>query len=238
MNLLSILECDNCYLTNLSAYLHNVKFSSFSTRCSNSEYLDNCIDVEYCFLCVWLKNKKYCILNKQYTKKEYEKIVPKIKLKMWELWEYWKFFPYSMMYTDYNSTIARVYFPETKENIEKLWGYYENNGNQKVDNVSDSLPDNIKDFENEEKWIETICVKTWKRFNYISQVVDLHKKMNLPLFSVFHIDRIVKNYKYFQFKEYTSKCYVSWKDIKHYYNQELGYKKIISNEEYMKIVNS
>ncbi len=238
MNLLSILESDSCYLTNLSAYLHNVKFSSFSTRCNNSEYLDNCIDLEYCFLCVWLKNKKYCILNKEYSQKEYEELLPKVKLKMWQIWEYWKFFPYSMMYTDYNSTIARIYFPDTKENIENLWGYYENNDNSKNTFIEDSLPDNIRDFKDWLNWIETICTKTWKNFNYISQVIELHKKINLPLFSIFHINRITKGFKYLQFKEYNSKCYISWKQIKHYYNPEFGYKKIISNEEYQEIVNS
>src|SRR3989338_7923745 len=36
-----------------------------------SEYLDLCVECEYCFGCVGLKKKKYCILNKQYTKDEY-----------------------------------------------------------------------------------------------------------------------------------------------------------------------
>src|SRR3989344_4578595 len=39
-----------------------------------SEYLDLCVECEYCFGCVGLKKKKYCILNKQYTKEEYEKL--------------------------------------------------------------------------------------------------------------------------------------------------------------------
>jgi hypothetical protein len=33
-----------------------------------------------CFLCV--KNKSYCILNRQYTKEEYEELVPRIIEKM------------------------------------------------------------------------------------------------------------------------------------------------------------
>ena len=36
-------------------------------------------------LWVKLKQKKYCILNKQYTKEEYEKLVPKIKKHMNEM---------------------------------------------------------------------------------------------------------------------------------------------------------
>ncbi|MFZ1019861.1 MAG: hypothetical protein WAN61_02635, partial [Minisyncoccia bacterium] len=43
-----------------------------------SEYVDLCKEVEYCFGCVGLRNKKYCILNKQYSKEEYEKLKNKI----------------------------------------------------------------------------------------------------------------------------------------------------------------
>ncbi len=41
-------------------------------------YSYNCHSSEYLFGCVSLRNKKYCILNKQYTKDEYETLVPKI----------------------------------------------------------------------------------------------------------------------------------------------------------------
>jgi len=239
LNVLSILECDKSYLINMCAYQYNVKFSSYSIRCKDSEYLDNCTDLENCFLCVWLKNKKYYILNKEYTQKEYEELIPKIKLKMWQIWEYWKFFPYSMMYTDYNSTIARLYFPETKENIEKLWGYYKKKYQDNLWNIEEKLPDNIKDIELINNQIETICLKTWKKFNYIWQVVELYKNLNSPIFSIFHLERIVNNYTYLTWiVEQQTKCYISWKQIKHYYNPNLSYKKVISNEEYQKIINS
>jgi len=31
-----------------------------------------------------------------------------------------QFFPYNMMYSGYNTTLAKIYFPETKENMKKL----------------------------------------------------------------------------------------------------------------------
>ena len=37
------------------------------------------------FGCVGLRNKEYCILNKQYTKEEYEELVPKIIKQMNEM---------------------------------------------------------------------------------------------------------------------------------------------------------
>src|SRR3989344_4358220 len=67
-----------------------------------SEYLDNCVEVEYCFGCVGLRKKKFCILNKQYTKEEYEKLRAQIVKDMQKGGEYGKFSPYSLGLCDYN----------------------------------------------------------------------------------------------------------------------------------------
>jgi len=58
---------------------YNCAFLTSSTNCTNcfySSYLRNCSD---CFGCVGLSGKKYCILNNQLTKEEYEKTVKIIK---------------------------------------------------------------------------------------------------------------------------------------------------------------
>ncbi|MBI4652772.1 hypothetical protein HY750_00770 [Candidatus Kuenenbacteria bacterium] len=47
-------------------------------NCSNIEYSNHCHSSSNLFGCVGLRHKEYCILNKQYTKEEYEKLVPKI----------------------------------------------------------------------------------------------------------------------------------------------------------------
>jgi len=59
--------------------------SAFVNLCrTNSEllYCDYCMNCQNCFGCAGLKNQQYCILNKQYTKEEYEKLVPQIIEKM------------------------------------------------------------------------------------------------------------------------------------------------------------
>ncbi len=62
------------------AYLYN---SENNTNCYHSADLTNCTD---CFGCVGLKNKKYCILNNQLTKEQYEKAVKIIKKELG--WKY------------------------------------------------------------------------------------------------------------------------------------------------------
>lgn len=54
----------NCY---------NLQYAIDVKRCKNSAFLFDCQDCEDCFLCWNLRNKRYCILNKQYTKEEYLK---------------------------------------------------------------------------------------------------------------------------------------------------------------------
>jgi len=62
-----------------------------SSRIFYSYYLESC---SFCIWCIWLKNKQYCILNKQYTKEEWEVLADKIFSQMEEDWILWDFFPW------------------------------------------------------------------------------------------------------------------------------------------------
>ncbi|MBI2610179.1 hypothetical protein HYW53_03310, partial [Candidatus Giovannonibacteria bacterium] len=46
--------------------------------CLNVQYGDFCRHCQNLFGCLGLRNKQYCILNRQYTKEEYEALVPRI----------------------------------------------------------------------------------------------------------------------------------------------------------------
>ncbi|MEK9130137.1 MAG: hypothetical protein AAB526_01945, partial [Patescibacteria group bacterium] len=69
-----------------STGFYNSKFCLFNLTggapgkmsCFNLEYCYGVVGSNNCFGCVNLKNKEYCILNKQYSKEEYEELVPKI----------------------------------------------------------------------------------------------------------------------------------------------------------------
>lgn len=78
-------DCNYCY--NLSGCYECLNSSNSSScnflmnsmNCSESEYLISCHNCQNCFGCVYLNNKQYCILNKQFTREEYEFAVRKIK---------------------------------------------------------------------------------------------------------------------------------------------------------------
>lgn len=59
-------------------YDNNLIFTLYCGECSNLAYSAYCQYSKNLFACVGLKHKEYCIFNKQYTKKEYEELVPKI----------------------------------------------------------------------------------------------------------------------------------------------------------------
>ena len=94
----------------------NVKFSHESGwGLNDAEYCKSVVGGSDIFGCISIRNKKYCILNKQYTKEEYEAIVPKIIEQMQRNGERGEFFPSSISPFGYNETIAQEYFPYTRE---------------------------------------------------------------------------------------------------------------------------
>jgi hypothetical protein len=101
----------------------------FCVRCWGTRYgmyLNECDNVSNCFLSVWLERKSYCILNRQYTKEEYEELVPRIIEKMMATplrggfegqVEWGEFFPASMSPFGYNETVANEYFSLSRGDV-------------------------------------------------------------------------------------------------------------------------
>ena len=52
--------------------LYKCSYAFFSNDCSDSMFLFDCRNCVNCFGCVNQRNAKYCVYNKQYSKKEYE----------------------------------------------------------------------------------------------------------------------------------------------------------------------
>lgn len=117
-------------------------------------YSYNCHNCKNCFGCTGLQKKEYCILNKQYSKEQYEALLPKIKIHMDEMpyidrkeriYKYGEFFPVELSPFGYNKTVAQEYFPFTKEEIEREGYIYEGEQerNYTVTKTWSDLPDTI-----------------------------------------------------------------------------------------------
>ena len=75
-------ELHLCYEGNVPDHSYRACFSVMCRSCTNILYSEMCHGCQDCFGCVGLRNKQYCILNKQYSKDEYEKLVGEIIIKM------------------------------------------------------------------------------------------------------------------------------------------------------------
>ena len=84
-----------------------------------SIYLESC---SFCLGCIWLKNKSYCILNKQYTKEEWYEKVDEIFGQMDADGTLGEFFPACMNPFYFNDTAAYLIDPSfTKEEVTAKW---------------------------------------------------------------------------------------------------------------------
>jgi len=210
----------------------------YCSNCRYSYYLNCCDNCEYCFGCVGLKNKSYCVFNKQYSKEEYEALVAKIKDQMKKDGEWGKFFPLSLAYGGYNLSTANCYFPETKESINKLGGRWEEIVDSAKDGISgDDVPDQISFVSDDFSKQAIICPATKWRFNIASEELKFYKRFGIPL-PHYHPDkRVLDNFKLLTVTNpETCKCYFCSKEIIHYYPAEWGYKKIACVECYQREV--
>jgi hypothetical protein len=187
-------ECFDTGLNDSQIYWTSVVYHSFDVR-----YSINCHNCSHIFGCYGLRKKEYCILNKQYTKEEYENLLPKIIAHMNEMpyvdnqnriFKYGEFFPYDISPFAYNETIAQEYFPLDKNEVHsKGWQWYNREErhydvsmkNENIPNsileVTDSISNEIIECKNKGQEISG-CTTA---FRILPAEFDLYKKLNVPL---------------------------------------------------------
>ncbi len=131
---------------------------------------------------VALKSNQYCILNKQYTKAEYEKLVPKIIADMTKRGEWGEFFPISISPFAYNESVAPDYFPASKEQIKKLGGtWYEETIINRYQGPKYTVPENIRDVSDTIIQQILTCESCQKNYKLIAPEVQFYQQEKIPL---------------------------------------------------------
>lgn len=185
-----------CYQIVAGTHLNTVSFAVTYLHGSDAQYCFNIFNSDHLFGCIGLKQAKYCILNKQYSKTEYEELVPRIIEHMQKTGEWGEFFPANISPFAYNETVAQEYFPMAKEEvIAKNWRWREREDStvtvKKIIPAS-KLPDSIDDIPDDIlNWAIT-CEKTQKLFKIQKGELDFYRKMKLP------IPRFHPNQRYIQ----------------------------------------
>ena len=119
-------------------------------------YSMNCHNSHDLFGCIGLRNAEYSILNKQYSKTDYEALIKKIRDHMdatpyidakGRRYPYGEFFPLEISPFAYNETLAQEYFPIDK-NMAQDRGYAWKDSdvkNHAITKDASALPDAIAD---------------------------------------------------------------------------------------------
>jgi hypothetical protein len=184
-----------------------------------------CTATSYSFGCVGLQKKQYCILNKQYTKEEYEALVPKIIAQMNDMphtdkkgrvYKFGEFFPPELSPFSYNETVAFDDFPMDKEEA-LAEGYRWKNSDEKDYKITlqpEAIPDNIKDVTDGIMKESIGCAhkgecsdKCTSAFRITKQELDFYRANNIPIPRLCHNCRHVKRVKNkSELKLWHSKC--------------------------------
>lgn len=191
-------RCYECAMVGDRAY--NMKFSLQSYGAvRDSEYAEYCTSSSDLFGCVSLRNKRYCILNKQYSEEDYKALRAKIIQHMNDMpyvdgagreYRYGEFFPAEFSPFGYNETVAQEHLPLTKE--EALaegyrWQEVESKRHT-VTKAVDDLPDKIKDVGDDILKEVIGCEHAGAcdqgctgAFRLIPEELQFYRRFNLPL---------------------------------------------------------
>ncbi|PIR46934.1 MAG: hypothetical protein COV07_01575 [Candidatus Vogelbacteria bacterium CG10_big_fil_rev_8_21_14_0_10_45_14] len=160
--------------------LMDVRYSAFLTSTAHH------------FGCVSVRKSEYCILNKQYSKEEFDVLKKRIIKDMEEnpyvskeghVYKYGEFFPPEFSPHAYNGTFANFFFPLSKEDVLKkgLRWLEPEEKEYKVTIVAKDLPDNIKDVEDSLLKDVIGCMKCKRGFRVIKKELEFLRSNCLPL---------------------------------------------------------
>ena len=132
-----------------------------------------------------MKKRSYCILNRQYTKDEYERLVPQIIQKMRKDGEWGEFFPPSMSPYGYNETVAAEHFPLAEKDARQRsfsWSNFES-PLPDADRLirGEDLPDSTADIPDDILHWAIECEATKRPFKIIKQELDFYRQRKLPI---------------------------------------------------------
>lgn len=157
-------------------------FIYYGTNVAYSEGLISCKD---CFGCISLNKKQYCILNKQYRKEEYEKLLVRIVEDMIARGEWGQFFPKYLAPYGYNECLVHEIFPLSREEaLAKgfLWTDYKSPPVTAMKSIpAERLPDSLDQIPDDVLNWAIVCEKSKKPFKLVPQELSFYRKLGLAI---------------------------------------------------------
>jgi hypothetical protein len=179
----NLLDCSNNYEGSELNYqvmstngTYDCAFCLYIFYSNNLRYCEQCYNCQDCFGCVGLRNKRFCIFNKQYTESEYHDLKAKIIAHMQKTGEWGEFFPQELSPFAYNETLAHEYLPETEG-----YRFVDPIDPSDVNSVISEVPADIKDVSDDILSGYLICEKTGRPYKIFKKELEFYRRMNLPV---------------------------------------------------------
>ncbi len=241
LDALGTVGSESTYMCSLPVYSYDAKFCFSVNNCRFVEYcayLQNC---EHCFGCCGLFGKKYCILNKQYSKSEYEQYVGRIREQMQKDGEWGKFFPPSFAPNPSAESFSGYHFPLSPESNTEFWHASPIERESMKTAEIDGIPDSPLGLSQETvEWL--VKQVFWddvsqRPFRIERADIEYAERMRIPLPHSYYINRIQQNFAwmYFSGELRDATCAVSGQPITTNWPAEYD-GRIVSETEYLKLV--
>lgn len=152
--------------------------------CTFVEYCMNCFNSNHCFGSVGLRKKNYVLLNKQYSKEEYEELMEKIRKELYTEGKYGQFFPQSFSSFGYNESAAFDQFPLSKEEATIQGFKWEDTprgtyGRETIQ--KNQMPESSNDLSFDATKEIFSCNECSKNYKIIPNELLFYTKLNIPL---------------------------------------------------------
>lgn len=179
------LKPELCYETLGTIEVYHCAYSLFVFHSQNLIYCEYCFNSRNSFACNGLQRKEYCVFNKQYTKDEYDELVPKIIDHMQRDGSWGTYFSPKYAPFGYNETLAYEYVPLPKEEALKrgfLWrdDVGEVPQVEKVIRALD-LPDAIDDIPDDVLNWAISCERSSRPFQLTKQELAYYRQHRIPI---------------------------------------------------------
>jgi len=174
---------ENCYENIGNAGGSNIRFSFAAIAgVYNLLYSMLCVNSSHdCFGSLSLKHQEYCILNKKYSKEEYEALLPKIIEHMRQAGEWGEFFPVPLSTFYYNESVAQQYYPLSKEEALARGFAWKDEDARGADQAYYQVPDRIADIPDSILKETLGCSDCGRSYKIVAKELDFYRKKGLSV---------------------------------------------------------
>lgn len=168
----------------------NNKFGAWNYGAHDIEFCFGCHNSGNLFGCVGVRKGEYCILNKKYSKEEYQKLVTQIKDQMMKIpyrdrlgreYRYGEMLPTDLCPWAYNESAVHEWFPLSKEEAIKQGFRWRDPDPKEYKEATMKIPEHIKDVSDDILKAVLKCEECGKNYLIIPMELQFLRRFNLPI---------------------------------------------------------